>query len=104
MEHTIVAGPEKWRYQGSAPNMYDQEMREILASVRSGQPINDGIRAANSSMMAILGRMATYSGQVVTWQEAMASELALGPEGDAGDKEPPAVVIATPGSSKYKAF
>ena len=35
---------------------------------------------ANSTMTAILGRMATYSGQVITWDEAMASNLNLVPE------------------------
>ena len=67
-------------------------------------PTNDGISAANSSMMAILGRMCTYSGQRITWKEAMDSELALGPKEYSWSTKPPAVVVAAPGNPKYKAF
>ncbi|MCU0914425.1 MAG: dehydrogenase, partial [Planctomycetes bacterium] len=42
-----------------------------------------------STMTAILGRMATYSGQVVTWDDAMKSETGLGPQRCAWDAEAP---------------
>ncbi|HOY60056.1 MAG TPA: dehydrogenase, partial [Verrucomicrobiota bacterium] len=45
-----------------------------------GSPINDSLSMARSTMLAILGRMATHSGQRVTWEEALASNKVLAPE------------------------
>ena len=41
--------------------------------------MNDGEMMANSTMVAILGRMVAYSGQTLTWNEAINSNHALGP-------------------------
>ena len=79
MEHTIKGGTS-WSYGSEPPNMYKQEHLEIWAAMRAGKPINDGESAANSSMMAILGRMCTYSGQRITWEEALASRVDLSPK------------------------
>lgn len=103
MDH-VITGAVQWSYKGQAPNMYQQELDEILASIRKGQPINDGESAALSSMMAIMGRMATYSGQRVTWQEAFDSNLSLGPTEYGWDKPAPPVIVAMPGNPKYRAF
>ena len=46
----------------------------------AGTPINDSLTMARSSMLAILGRMATHSGQRITWEEAYASKRVLAPE------------------------
>src|SRR5262245_17823471 len=98
MEHTI-SGATKWAYEGTPPNMYKQEHIEIWNAMRQGKPINDGESAANSSMMAILGRMCTYSGQRITWAEAMESKVNLSPK--AYEWGPaPEVIIATPGRTK----
>ncbi len=103
MEHTIK-GANEWAYSGPQPDMYKQEHHDFFTALRAGTPFNDGELAAKSSLMAILGRMATYSGQRVTWEQAMNSELALGPKEYDWAAEPPEVVIAQPGSRKYKAF
>jgi hypothetical protein len=62
---------------------------------------------ATSSMTAVMGRIATYSGQLVTWEEATRSELRLGPDRCAWDAEPPvkpdasgAYAAAKPGLTK----
>jgi len=55
------------------PNAYQVEHDELFASIRDGKPINAGARVPNSAMLAILGRMAAYSGKVVTWDEALAT-------------------------------
>ena len=44
------------------------------------QPINDGPRMAHTTLMAIMGRMAAYTGQEVTWEQAMQSQQSLMPE------------------------
>ncbi len=79
MKHAID-GETKWRYRGEKVNMYDEEHKALFASIRSGQPINNGLYMSRSTMMAILGRMATYTGQEITWEQAINSTEKLGPE------------------------
>ncbi|MSU56643.1 MAG: twin-arginine translocation signal domain-containing protein [Pedosphaera sp.] len=77
----VIHGKEAWRYRGPNPvDMYQQEHDELFASIRKGEPINDSTRMVNSTMMAIMGRMAAYTGQEVTWEEAFNSEEQLVPE------------------------
>ena len=59
--------------------MYQVEHDEFFASIRSGKPINNGQYMAKSSMLAILGRMTTYTGQTLTWEQAINSKERLGP-------------------------
>ncbi len=51
---------------------YDQEHYALVEAIRNDTPYNEGHFGATSSMTAVLGRMATYSGQVVKWDEAVA--------------------------------
>lgn len=80
MRHEIkVNGETAWRYRGQPGNMYQREHDELFASIRSGKPINNGDYMANSTMTAILGRMATYTGKRITWEDAMKSQENLSP-------------------------
>ena len=54
----------------------------------AGTPYNEVDWAANSSMTAILGRMATYSGKMVEWEAAIKSDLDLAPKAYTWDAEP----------------
>jgi predicted dehydrogenase len=65
------------------------EMDDLFAAIQSGTPYNEAGWAADSTMTAILGRMATYSGKVVRWDDAMQSELALMPPAITWDTVPP---------------
>ena len=56
-----------------------QEHRALFASIRSGSPINNGLYMARSTMLAIMGRMVTYTGQTLTWDECLASSENLSP-------------------------
>ncbi len=76
---TSNSGETLWRFRGSKPSMYQVEHNELFASIRSGNPINNGVYMARSSMLAILGRMATYTGQTITWKQAMESQEDLTP-------------------------
>lgn len=60
-------------------NPYRQEHQDLVDAIRSGKPLNDGYHGATSSMTAVLGRMATYSGAEVTWEQAVNSNLELAP-------------------------
>ena len=82
--------------QHLAENPYQREHHDLQASLRgSGPYLCEGDYGATSSMTAVLGRMATYSGKLVTWDEAVQSELRLGPERYALDAEPPVRADAT---------
>ena len=74
-----ILGENPWRYDGAANNMYQTEHDELFASIRSGKPINDGTWMASSTMLAIMGRMAAYTGQEVTWDMALNSKEQLVP-------------------------
>jgi predicted dehydrogenase len=75
-----ITGQHPWRYAGPQNNMYQTEHDELFASIRAGRPINDGIRMAHTTLMAMMGRMATYTGQEITWEQAMNSQERLVPE------------------------
>jgi predicted dehydrogenase len=63
--------------------------QEMFAAMRGGKPIQDGLSMARSTMLAILGRMATHSGQRITWDDAFQSDLVLAPNNYAWDADPP---------------
>ena len=60
--------------------MYKVEHNELFASIRSGNPINDGVRMCHSTLLAIMGRMAAYTGQEITWEMALHSTEQLVPD------------------------
>jgi myo-inositol 2-dehydrogenase/D-chiro-inositol 1-dehydrogenase len=62
---------------------------EMFAGIRNGKPINDSFTMGHSTMVAILGRMVTHSGQKITWDEAFNSNRVLAPERYAWDADPP---------------
>ncbi len=59
---------------------HQTEWDDLLAAMLAGRPCNEVEWAAGSTMTAILGRMATYSGKLVTWDEAVKSTLAYAPD------------------------
>ena len=63
----------------SGPTMWQQEQTELFASIRNGTPINDGDTMCKSTMMAIMGRMACYTGQSLEWDQCWNSKEDLMP-------------------------
>lgn len=96
-----IVGDNKWRFNGDRPDMYQVEHNELFASIRKGAPINDGERMAKSTMLAIMGRMAAYTGQIVKYEDAIKSDERLGPA-DLHDWNAPLPVppVAMPGITK----
>jgi myo-inositol 2-dehydrogenase/D-chiro-inositol 1-dehydrogenase len=68
---------------------HQAEHDDLFAALDAGQPYNEADYGISSTMTAILGRMATYSGQVVKWDEAMSSDTGLGPERYSWDADAP---------------
>jgi len=88
------SGETIWRYRGQKNNMYQTEHDELFASIRNGKPINNGGYMCKSSMLAILGRMVAYTGQEITWDDALNDNEKLGPATyEWGHVETPKVAI-----------
>jgi predicted dehydrogenase len=77
-----IKGKEKWRYKETSGrlDMYQIEHNELFASIRNGKPINNGEWMSQSTLIGIMGRMAAYTGQEVTWDQVMNSKEKLVPE------------------------
>jgi myo-inositol 2-dehydrogenase / D-chiro-inositol 1-dehydrogenase len=83
-----IEGEKPWRYEGPAANMYDVEHKEMFEAIRAGKTINNSNYMCTSSMLTILAQMVCYTGQEITWDQAMKSEMVLGPQRIAWDAEP----------------
>lgn len=75
---------------------YVQEHKDLIKSIREGKPLNELENVANSTLTAIMGRMSTYSGKAVTWEEAKNSTIDTFPKNltmDASLKADPIPVV-----------
>ena len=78
-------------------NPYVIEHKDLIKSIRDGKPLNEAKTAAESSLTAIMGRMAAYTGQAITWDAAMKSPIDLFPkELKFGDLPVPPVAVPGP--------
>jgi len=84
-------GTEKWKYEYPknkdgksteivAVSPYVQEHISLVTAIRTSKPVVEAERTAVSTLTAIMGRTAAYTGQLVTWEEMMSSTMKLGPE------------------------
>jgi hypothetical protein len=98
----FIKGKNAWRYHDSGPktDMYQVEHNELFASIRSGKPINDGEWMAQSTLMGIMGRMAAYTGQEVSWEQALNSQEKLVPENLDWSMKLDIPAMAMPGMTK----
>ena len=68
-----IEGENPWRYTGPECNRFDLEHVALFSAIRSGKPINNSLYMARSSMLAIMATWACYTGQTITWEQAMNS-------------------------------
>jgi predicted dehydrogenase len=69
-----------WEYDGGNTNPYVVEHEDLVASLTgAGRYWNEAQNVAESTLTAIMGRMSNYTGQEVTWEQALNSELDLTP-------------------------
>ena len=95
-----IEGEKKWTFQGTKYDMYQAEHDALFASIRQGKPLNNGVRMVTSTMLAIMGRMAAYTGQQVTWDQAMNSQERLGPDKVEWNMSLPVAPMSLPGKNK----
>jgi predicted dehydrogenase len=96
-----IEGKTSWRWEGSQPNPYVTEHKDLLAGVTGGAAayINEGERIAHSTMMAVSGRMSAYSGKDMVWERVMKSPLDLRPGESLALGPMPTPAVAIPGKT-----
>lgn len=99
-QHTIT-GKNEWRFADKVPDPYQVEHDEMFAAIRAGRPINNGAYMCKSTLMALMGRMAAYTGQRIGWDQAWNSTEVLMPEPLRWTDAPPASEVARPGITKF---
>jgi predicted dehydrogenase len=78
-----------------------QEHIDLVKSIRGEGPyLNEGVQVAESTMTAIMGRMSAYTGQVLTWNKALDTDLELVPKELDFAKPYPVGPVPTPGMPK----
>jgi len=96
-----IKSDKPWKFTGKDNDIYQAEHDALFASIRSGQPINNGQYMAKSTLLAIMGRMATYTGQEITWEMALGSKEDLSPPQYTWDCPLPSPKPAVPGVTKF---
>ncbi len=95
------AGKKVWEQSGSIADAYKQEHKDLVESIRAGKPIVELKATADSSLTAVLGRLAAYTGQRVTWDFlTKESKLDLFPAGLSWGGSLPKPQHAVPGKVK----
>jgi hypothetical protein len=84
-----LKGNQIWRHRDKEDkNPYQVEHDVLFDCIVNNKPINDAENGAIATMTSILGRMATYSGQRVKWEDALNSNVNLMPESFTWDTLP----------------
>lgn len=68
-----------WQRKGSYGSAYQKEHDLLFDAIRKDLPYNESERCAYAAMTGILGRMAAETGQMITWEDALASNVKLAP-------------------------
>jgi myo-inositol 2-dehydrogenase/D-chiro-inositol 1-dehydrogenase len=95
------SGKLVWEMKGSIADAYKQEHKDLIDSIRAGKPIVELRQMADSSLVGVLGRLAAYTGQKVTWKfVAEESQLDLFPKDLTWQSSLPSPGFAVPGKTK----
>ena len=85
-----ITGKHPWSMRSErAEDPYQQEHDDFFHAIRNNLPYSEADYGARSTLTAIMGRMAAYSGKVVEWDVALNSNLSLAPDIKSMDDKPP---------------
>ncbi|MGL6193884.1 MAG: Gfo/Idh/MocA family protein [Thermoguttaceae bacterium] len=108
--HVMTPENIAWKYEDAEPNPYQVEHDLLFDAIRNDKKYNEGHRAADANFASLLSRAAINSGQIVTWDEIVNSNVELFPGGIDNitwDSKPPIQVdekgnypIAIPGKTQ----
>jgi predicted dehydrogenase len=96
-----ITGAQDWKYGNTENVAVQAEHDALFASIRAGKPLNNGDYLAKSSLLAIMGRMAGYTGQQITWEMALNSKEDLSPPSYDWNVALPDPPVAIPGVTRF---
>jgi myo-inositol 2-dehydrogenase/D-chiro-inositol 1-dehydrogenase len=98
-----ITGERAWRYPNVRrmdPDPYQEEHNALYRAIRNGPRINDLKNVAESTLTAIMGRTACYTGKEVTWQQVLNTRQSLMPANLTWDTPMPVPPVAMPGRTQ----
>jgi predicted dehydrogenase len=96
-----ITGQTEWTFTGTKYDMYQYEHDMLFQAIRKGQTINNGERMATSTLLAMMGRMAAYTGREITWDMALNSQERIFPEKVDWNGSMPVPPLPRPGITKF---
>jgi len=75
-----ITGQNPWKFEGKLESSGVYEQRDVIESIRKGEPGSEGENGAYAALTAIMGRESAYTGKLVTWDEILNSDLDLLPK------------------------
>jgi predicted dehydrogenase len=99
--HHLRIDKKLWRFAGKSNAFYQTEHDRLFASIRAGTPINNGDYMAKSTLMAIMARESAYTGQSITWEQALNSKQKLAPKQYTWNAATPPAPVAVPGVTPF---
>jgi predicted dehydrogenase len=72
--HNMVDEDLVWQFEGRDPNPYHAEWQLLVDAIRQDKPHNEARRAGEAEVAALMGRIATHTGQMITWDQVMKSD------------------------------
>jgi len=95
-----IKGANAWKFAGKDNLPYVQEHTDLIKSIRDGKPLNELRTVAESTLTAIMGRTAAYTGLEVTWEQALLSKADTMPANLAWDMALGVPEVPMPGKTK----
>ncbi|MDA7949947.1 MAG: Gfo/Idh/MocA family oxidoreductase [Pirellulaceae bacterium] len=97
-----IEGPNSWSFRDRKASMYKLEHVALFDAIRSGKALNNGEYMSYSTLMAIMGREACYTGKRITSEDALNDTTVLGPEELAWTNDVPDYPVAIPGGNRTR--
>ncbi|MHC4085790.1 MAG: Gfo/Idh/MocA family protein [Planctomycetota bacterium] len=94
--HNMVKKDLTWEFGKSDPNPYHAEWQVLVDAIRQNKPHNEARRAGEAEVVALMGRMATHTGQYITWDQALNSNFQFVKDIDNMTFDTPAPIKAGP--------
>jgi predicted dehydrogenase len=96
----LITGKNAWHDKDTSNKMYDLEHVALFKSIRNNEALNNGDYMCKSTGVALMGRMSAYTGQTITWDQALNSKEDLRPaKYEFGDLA--IAPLAVPGKTKF---
>lgn len=94
-------GKTLWQFEGAKNDGYQYEHDILFAAIRKGEVVNKGDRMMSSTLLALHGRQAAYTGAQITWEQIQNSKLSTFPDPFDAKGSLPEVPTARPGITKF---